>query len=252
MRELCIEDGCDRPALSRDMCSKHYQRWYDSTPPAERPPRPRRGLTVLERFYSYVNKMGPVARNRPDLGRCHVWTGGATRGYGIFWAEGTSHRAHVFIYKKTVGPVPGGLTLDHFACDRTNCVNPAHVRPVTHRENNLRSGNWAASNAEKMKCPRGHDYDEANTRVNKDGARECIPCRRKQNRERKREARAAKSGYRPIHPGDTRCPRDHELTPETLYAYRTGTLLCRTCISEKAQAAQEAKRAAKATQPPLL
>jgi hypothetical protein len=231
----CIGDGgvCGRPAIKRDMCNRHYLEWRRNTPPAEQPTRRRLGLTDLERFYTHVNKMGPVAKNNPELGRCHIWKDGKTRGYGIFWAEGTSHRAHVWIYKKTVAPVPDGLDLDHFACDRTECVNVAHERPATQRENILRSGGGAAINAAKMKCPKGHDLDESNTRINAKGARECLTCKRTQQRQMRQAERALKAGYVPLPPESTICPAEHDLTAEdAAYTYH-GQLVCLICTAPK-------------------
>jgi hypothetical protein len=226
----CIEDGCDRPAVKRDRCDRDYLKWYRSTPPAERSPRPRLGLTDLERFYTHVNKMGPVAKNRPDLGRCHLWTGGATKGYGIFWADGTSHRAHVWIYKQKRGAIPDGLPLDHFACDRTLCVNELHTRPTSQRENVLRSGGGGALNAEKMECPDGHDYDEVNTRVNAKGSRECLICKRRDQREIKQAQRALARGYVPLAAGSATCPHGHDLAGHGSRKYH-GQLVCLTCTA---------------------
>ena len=194
----CIdEEGCDKPAVKRKMCNKHYLRWVRSTPKED---RPSTEVPVLDRFFAFVNKMGPIARNDPSLGRCWVWTGGSSAGggalpgadeYGIFWAEGTNHRAHVFSYKTFVGPIPDGFDVDHFACDRTLCVNPEHVRPAPKRVNILRSGGMAALNAEKTHCKEGHLFNEANTRINANGARLCITCTRKYDRESKKAKRDA-------------------------------------------------------------
>lgn len=225
-------DTCDRPAASRDMCNRHYLRWYKSTPAAERSPRRRLGLTDLERFYTHVNKMGPVARNRPDLGRCHLWKDGKCRGYGVFWAEGTTQRAHVWIYKKIVGPIPPDMPLDHFACDRTACVNYLHVRPETHQVNVLRSGAVGAKNAAKVKCPAGHDFDEPNTRINPAGARECLTCKRGQQRRMKQAMRAIRRGYLPLPPGSTACPLGHDLSGAGSYTY-CGQLACMACTAPK-------------------
>lgn len=235
--QWCIGDddgACDRSATKRDMCEKHYQRWLKKTPPAERSLRRRRGLTDLDRFYSFVNKMGPIAKNRPDLGRCHLWTGGKNRGYGVFWAEGTTHRAHVWIFKKKGGVIPPGKELDHFACDRVACVNECHVRPETHRVNALRSGNGPALNAAKTKCPDGHDYDEANTRVNRQGSRECKECKRKHQRLMRQAERALKrDGYVPLTEGSTGCPAGHDLTAkDASYTYH-GQLVCLVCAAPK-------------------
>lgn len=185
------EEGCDRPAVKRGKCNKHYLRYVRSTPKAERSAPPRETITDLERFYSFVNKVGPIATNNPELGRCHIWTGGTTRGYGIFWADGTSHRAHVWIYKQAGGVLPPGMTLDHFACDQTLCVNREHVRPATHRVNILRSGGPAGVNARKTHCGTcGRMYDEANTLIH-GGRRYCRYCKRKREREAARARRSA-------------------------------------------------------------
>ena len=69
---------------------------------------------------------------------CWLWLGATTdNGYGSFWADGRSHRAHRFAYAQFVGPIPSGLTLDHL-CRNRICVNPKHLEPVTDRENILR------------------------------------------------------------------------------------------------------------------
>src|ERR1035438_643278 len=245
MDKQCSEDGCDRPATRRGMCNAHYLRFVRSTPKAERSPVDRR--TDEERFFSFVNKMGPIARNRPDLGRCWLWTGGTTRGYGIFWAGGTSHRAHVWSYKRFAKDVPEGLELDHFACDRANCVNYQHVQPETSRINTLRSGNPLALNSQKLKCRNGHDFDEANTRLLPDGRRECKKCRRKQDREAKMAARIAAGAEPPVPPDATHCDRCHELPSENPTTYLTGTRICRTCRSEDAKREYAGRESATAT-----
>jgi hypothetical protein len=230
MQKDCSE-GCGRPAVKRGMCNRDYLRWRKATPPAERAARPRLGLTPADRFFAFVNKMGPIARNRPDLGRCWLWTGGKDpKGYGIFWAGGTSHRAHIWSYKMFVSLVPDGLDLDHFACDRTSCVNYQHVRPATHWENVLRSSGPAAINALKEKCPDGHDFDEANTRINSKGARECLKCKRKQQRELKQAQRAVQRGYAPLAAGRAVCPLGHELATQGR-AFKDGTLVCLACTA---------------------
>jgi hypothetical protein len=184
---------------------------------------------TLARFFSFVNKNGPVAANNPELGRCWIWTGGRCRGYGIFWADGKSQRAHRFSYRTFVEEIPPDLPhLDHFACDRTECVNYGHVRPDTARGNALRSGNLAAQNRAKEECPAGHLFAE-HGRVNSDGSRECIPCVRKRQREKKKARRDAARGFKVRRATETHCANGHRWTPETTYIHPRGTKVCKIC-----------------------
>jgi hypothetical protein len=122
-------------------------------------------------------------------GECWLWTAGKqTHGYGTVWHKGRKCLAHRVAYELLVGPVPGGLELDHL-CRVPACVNPDHLEPVTHAENGRR-GNAGHINRSKTHCPQGHAYDAANTYVRRSGGRHCRECRRRQNREQKRRMRA--------------------------------------------------------------
>jgi HNH endonuclease len=93
------------------------------------------------------------------------------------------------MYRLLVGPVPEGLELDHL-CRNRACVNPAHLEPVSHRENVLRGASFAAINAVKTHCIHdGHPFDDVNTIVRPEGRRGCRACmnaaqRRYQRRKR--------------------------------------------------------------------
>jgi hypothetical protein len=67
-------------------------------------------------------------------------------GYGSFSLDGRKVMAHRFAYELLVGPIPEDLELDHL-CRVRHCVNPAHLEPVTHRENILRGMRAAAQQA---------------------------------------------------------------------------------------------------------
>lgn len=225
--KLCA-NGDSKPVKSRGLCNACYLQYMRSTPKDQRTPIVR--LTNEERFFAFVNKMGPIAKNRPDLGRCWLWGGGTDPGgYGIFWADGTSHRAHVWAYKRWVGEIPDEMPLDHFACDRTSCANYGHVRPETHQVNILRSGGLGALNAAKTHCGTcGEPYDEQNTRINANGARVCLNCARTADREAKRLKRAAISERIRLEPGATECQNGHAVTPETTWTYQR-LPSCRLC-----------------------
>lgn len=53
-------------------------------------------------------------------------------------SSGGRRLAHKVQWETVHGPVPDGLELDHL-CRQRDCVNPAHLEPVTHAENMRRS-----------------------------------------------------------------------------------------------------------------
>lgn len=81
----------------------------------------------VERFWEKVDRTGD----------CWLWVAGTTtRGYGRFRVEGKLVYPHRFAYELLVGKIPDGTTLDHrYSCPK-RCVNPAHLRPATPREQN--------------------------------------------------------------------------------------------------------------------
>lgn len=121
---------------------------------------------------------------------CWNWQGtthGSPRGgarYGRFWWRGRLEGAHRFAYEHAVAPIPAGLQIDHL-CRNTLCVNPAHLEPVTQRENILRGSTVSGINARKTHCNSGHEFTTENAYLYK-GARLCRIC----SLERKRSIRA--------------------------------------------------------------
>jgi hypothetical protein len=107
-----------------------------------------------------------------DPSGCWLWTAALNRhGYGIL----DGRYAHRVLYKALVGEVPDDLHLDHL-CRVRNCVNPAHLEPVTPRVNVMRSTAVTATNAAKTHCKRGHPFDQRNTYVKPTGYRGCRTC----------------------------------------------------------------------------
>jgi len=125
---------------------------------------------------------------------CWLWKGCPTGdGYGQIRvggrSDGKTFLAHRLAYETFRGPIPEGLTLDHL-CRVRRCVNPAHLEPVTMRENILRGESLAAKNATKSTCKEGHTLDEKNTYLWR-GHRHCRACGRKHAREYQRRKRVA-------------------------------------------------------------
>lgn len=115
-------------------------------------------------------------------GECWRWTASRNQtGYGTFKLGPKTMTAHVVAYEWMVGPVGDGLDLDHL-CRNRACVNPSHLEPVSHRVNVLRGQSFAAINARKTHCPRGHAYSPENTRIERCGGRRCRTCERAKKR----------------------------------------------------------------------
>lgn len=136
--------------------------------------------TLPERLRSKINECP---------GGCWEWTGRRDRlGYGRVGWEGRNALAHRVIFTLLAEPIPATATLDHL-CRNRRCVNPAHLEPVTLRENILRGDGVGVRNAAKTHCKNGHEFTPENTYF-KQGKRACRECGRLANR----RYRARKAG----------------------------------------------------------
>lgn len=222
----CSIDGCEKPVDCRGWCGMHWRRWRHHGDPNYVAIRP----SDEKRFLARIDKRGP--------GECWPWVGGRTAsGYGAFKsADGVQILAHRWSYLYFVGPIPEGLVIDHVAargCTRRECVNPAHLEPVTQRENLLRADTFQARNAAKTHCPEGHEYTEANTSIHR-GKRSCIEC----SSRRRRNGKGLDHNRLKTH-----CPQGHEYSTENTYVTPAGKRHCRTCRVEANRARRRKARA---------
>ena len=82
--------------------------------------------TVLDRFMDKVELV--------DTG-CYEWTAGCCGGgYGVFFIDRVSYRAHRIAWELLVGDIPEGKWVLH-DCDNPKCVNPDHLYIGSHQDN---------------------------------------------------------------------------------------------------------------------
>lgn len=141
---------------------------------------------------------------RRDGSGCWLWTRNVdSAGYGrLFVGRRRSLRAHRAVWVAYGGMfLPGRWHLDHL-CRVRHCVNPAHLRPVTPRENTLAPGSEAPSkkNTEKTHCRCGREFTPEPLRP---GRRWCEPCctvrDRKYEKAHREAARARGAKYKASH-----------------------------------------------------
>ena len=85
--------------------------------------------TLEERFWSKVEKRGPE--------ECWNWKAGCAWGYGRLKVAGKRVAAHRLAWELLVGPIPANMCVLHApnVCHNRKCVNPAHLRLGTQKEN---------------------------------------------------------------------------------------------------------------------
>lgn len=195
------------------------------------------------RFCAFVDRSAG-----PD--GCWIWTAGKVNGYGSFRLGKRKVRAHRVAWVMWSGqpePEPG-LHLDHAChdpqvcfgpgCPHRACVNPAHLRVATPKENTANSNALPMQRKRRTHCPAGHPFDAGNTYHYRaaDGTtgRQCRPC----NATNARPRRVLKGRRADL---DTHCPHGHEWTPDNTYVNPQGRRVCRTCTRESHRASRRAE-----------
>lgn len=108
---------------------------------------------------------------------CWLWTGAKSgNGYGSLTFRSKRFSAHRFVYSQLVGEIPSGKVLDH-TCRVKHCVNPAHLRVVTQRENCSVGISPAWITHRTGICKRGHVIDDHNVKRDPRGGNgQCLVC----------------------------------------------------------------------------
>lgn len=174
---------------------------------------------------------------RPIIGPCLVWTGALHKGYGTVWVneEQACRRIHRVMYQLFVGPISDPI--DHLY-RVTACANPDHLEDVSAAENVARADTPTSWSMMQTHCKEGHEYNEANTRVEfrDDGiARVCRPCGNARGRARHRKRRGLPLDMpNRMDPNRTTCVNGHPRTEENVYLVgrKTQEKRCRSCDRE--------------------
>lgn len=115
-------------------------------------------------------------------GDCLIWQGTKRdNGYGVTVYKGVQTTTHRVMYQIVHNKIlPNDMEVDH-TCNNRDCINPLHLREVTHAEN------MRLSAERRTTCREGHEWTEENTYITevkrKQGGtrmqRFCRECRKK-------------------------------------------------------------------------
>ncbi len=135
---------------------------------------------VKARFWAKVDARSPD--------ECWPWRSTHTeKGYARISWQRKNYFAHRLAYELTHGPISADMVIDHI-CRNRGCVNPAHLEPVTIKQNTLRGVGITATYAASDTCPKGHPRVLSNIPENskQKGQRACRACHNERNRQRRK------------------------------------------------------------------
>lgn len=129
----------------------------------------------VRRFLSYPTE---------ERNGCKIWLRKTNFGYGRIQYKDFMYRAHRIAFVLNGWKIPKNKVLDHI-CRVRNCINPAHLRAITNRENILCGIGLTAAFAKQKYCKRQHPLFGKNFLRYK-GSRQCRICKRQRLRDYRR------------------------------------------------------------------
>jgi hypothetical protein len=151
---------------------------------------------------------------------CWIWIGAQRDGYGLVnkYIDGqqVGNTAYREVFESVNGKVPEGLELDH-TCNPRQCVNPAHLEPVTHIVNMDR--------AKRRRLERRHcehcDLHIGTSGIQVGSFTLCMTCG---------DMEIKKRNYNSLY-----CPSGHQKSENSVLYWSNGkrNLQCGSCISNR-------------------
>jgi hypothetical protein len=90
--------------------------------------------SLSERFWSHVDKNGPIIR--PELGNCWIWVGSLCNGYGQIRINGKTIKTHRLAWILDGHELPEDADVLH-ECDNPPCVRQSHLFLGNQSINNI-------------------------------------------------------------------------------------------------------------------
>lgn len=121
MNDTCSFPSCENPVRCKGVCKGHYDQRIKGLPA-----KPLR-TAPIEVWFKWHAK--------PVESGCWEWGGTIdANGYGRIRHKKTLYLAHRLSHELHKGAIPNGHVIDHM-CRNTKCVNPAHLRAGTTKQN---------------------------------------------------------------------------------------------------------------------
>lgn len=116
----CLVPNCEKKHLGLGFCSRHHARFKRGQNPFEKSLLEK---TLYERIEEKIERV--------PFTECWFWIATVNnKGYGQL----NGKYAHRVSYELSNGPIPQGMFVLH-SCDVPCCVNPAHLRVGTQKDN---------------------------------------------------------------------------------------------------------------------